>query len=589
MKPENISLKNIEIISTISNSKKTTVKLVSLSETKQFAVLKQYPDRQALGCYEQASSLQSEYLPRIYHIWEEKDATFLLEEYISGVTLQEKLEDETPFSEIELTNLAKQICQALLVLHSAVPPIIHRDIKPENIIITTEGNIKLLDFDAAREYSVEKEHDTILMGTKQYASPEQFGFMQTDTRSDIYSFGIVFSELLSHANVSENYASKAKKIINKATMFDPENRYPDTNHLLKDLTLLEKRKNNFLLWYILAGIVCLLVATVLFAKFTNRTPGDDSSLVSNPVENLETTLPPNLPTEEIIEQEVIESSNEISDIKEHETIEQNTEQQTTPVEPLDDYSKETPTLAEVYNDVDILNEVDPTAFYLMDKKSYLYNGIPTSCLPEGMYSSTQECIIGSDYAACRFLKGYPRDLVFCDFRLKDVIDVYLYPYLEESGENGEKISLTSEDYTQKFDNVVSVSKDFLQTLEPGAYTLYIKTPNYYFPLYLIVHSPEEEVDKFYPRPITEVGYYSSNKQNDVVFYSTGTPYPIKEVRMYNNMLDPKNYTLVDGGYGIVFKPDFLEQWKDLEAIELIYVTENDREGGIRIINISNFQ
>ena len=580
MVPENISLKDIEIISTISDSKKTTVKLVSLSETKQFAVLKQYPDRQALGCYEQASSLHSEYLPRIYHIWDENNASFLLEEYISGVTLQEKLEDENPFSETELTNLLKQICQALIILHSAVPPIIHRDIKPENIIITTEGNIKLLDFDAAREYSVEKEHDTILMGTKHYASPEQFGFMQTDIRSDIYSFGIVFSELLSHASVSEKYALKAKKIINKATMFDPENRYPDTKHLLKDLSLLEKRKKCLLPWCVLAGVICLLVATVLFAKFTNRTSGDDSSLALNTEENLEQETQ-KLPQEETIQQEIIEQ----------ETIQQDSDTLITPAEPFTDFSKETPTLAEVYNYVDIKDEVDPTAFYLMENKSYLFNGIPTSGMPAGMYSINQECIIGSDYPTCRFLKGYPRDLVFCDDRMEgsEVYQAYIYPYLEESGTNGEKITLSPEDFTQEFGNVCSISKEFLQTLEPGAYTLYLDNNRIMFCYYLIVHGVEEEVDKFYPRPLNEVNYYSSNKQNDVVFYSTGTPYPIKEVRMYNSLLDPENYTLVDGGYGIVFKPDFLEKWKDSEAIELIYVTENDREGGIRIINISNFQ
>ena len=59
--------------------------------------------------------------------------------------------------------------------------------------------------------------------------------------------------------------------------------------------------------------------------------------------------------------------------------------------------------------------------------------------------------------------------------------------------------------------------------------------------------------------------------------------------MNNSLLDPKNYTLVDNGFGVVFKPDFLEQYKNKDCIEMVYVTENDREGGIRIINISNFQ
>lgn len=586
MEKKNLSLKDIEIITTLSDSKKTTVKLVSFSNTKQFAVLKQYPDKQSLGCYEQTCTLQSSFFPKIYNVWEENDSAFLLEEYISGVTLQEKLEDEALLSETELTNLVKQLCEALLVLHSAIPPIIHRDVKPENIIITANNSIKLIDFDAAREYKAEKEHDTILMGTKEYASPEQFGFMQTDIRSDIYSFGIVFSELLSHANVSPEYTQKAKKIIDKATMFDPEKRYANTNQLLKELSLLEKKKAGIMPWFILAGIIGLFFVTILFIKGNTPPINEDYALASNTEKNLETILTSDSPEEDIVVQKP----------KEEETIqqgnnEQNTQNNTTDITSLTDLSKETPTLAEVYNYVEIKDEVDPTAFYLMESNGYLFNGIPTSGIPAGMYSITQECIIGSDYPTCRFLKGYPRDLVFCDDRMEgsEVYQAYLYPYLEESGTNGEKITLSPDDFTQEFGNVCSVSKEFLQTLEPGAYTLYLDNNRILFCYYLIVHGAEEEVDKFYPRPLNEINYYSSNKQNDVVFYSTGTPYPIKEVRMYNSMLDPENYTLVDGGFGIVFKPDFLEQWKDLEAIELIYVTENDREGGIRIINISNFQ
>ncbi len=586
MTQKNLSLKDIEIITTISDSKKTTVKLVSLLETKQLAVLKQYPDKQSLGCYEQTCALQSAFFPKVYDIWEENNSAFLLEEYISGETLQQKLEDESLFSEAELTSLVKQLCEALLILHSATPPIIHRDVKPENIIITTDGNIKLLDFDAAREYKAEKDHDTILMGTKEYASPEQFGFMQTDIRSDIYSFGIVFSELLSHANVSPEYAQKAKKIIDKATMFDPEKRYANTNQLLKDLSLLGKRKKAPIVWIIPAGIVCLLLVTIFFIKGNTPTTDEDSALASNTEENSDTVLTPDSPEEDItiqkpIEEETIQQEND----------EQDTQKQTIDITPLADFSKETPSLAEVYNYVDIKDEVDPTAFYLMESKGYLFNGIPTSGMPAGMYSITQECIIGSDYPTCRFLKGYPRDLVFCDDRMEGskVYQAYLYPYLEESGTNGEKITLSPDDFTQEFGNVCSVSKEFLYTLEPGAYTLYLDNNRIMFCYYLIVHGEDEEVDKFYPRPLNEINYYSSNKQNDVVFYSTGTPYPIKEVRMYNSLLDPSNYTLVDGGFGIVFKPDFLEQWKDLEAIEMVYVTENDREGGIRIINISNFQ
>ena len=146
---KHLSLQDLEIITTISESNKSTVNLVSIKDTQKLAILKQYPGEKEINCYRQIAELQSEYFPRLYGIWQEKDKTFLLEEYISGCTLQEKLEETSSLRQEEITDFGKQICLALQVLHSATPPIIHRDMKPQNIIITREGKVRVIDFDAA--------------------------------------------------------------------------------------------------------------------------------------------------------------------------------------------------------------------------------------------------------------------------------------------------------------------------------------------------------------------------------------------------------------------------------------------------------
>ena len=66
-----------------------------------------------------------------------------------------------------------EICDGLLFLHAAEPPIIHRDIKAENILIDRTGCVKIIDYDAAKMYHKGKNRDTVLIGTEGSAAPEQ--------------------------------------------------------------------------------------------------------------------------------------------------------------------------------------------------------------------------------------------------------------------------------------------------------------------------------------------------------------------------------------------------------------------------------
>ncbi len=276
-----ISIHDIEILTEMSDSSKSKVYLASVKGTTQFVVYKELEGKGNLQLYKKIRIMQEQEkvtcFPKIYGLWEENEKIFIIEEYISGGTLGEKIKKGIKFSEEELTDYMLQLCTVLRKLHNANPPIIHRDLKPDNIIITENGELKLLDFDAAREYNTALSHDTVLLGTKAYAPPEQYGFTQTDVRSDIYSFGKVFGELLNNANASEIYIQRCRKIIEKATMFDPDNRYVDSNALSKELLALKKApfdKKKILMPFF---AVCLVIVGITFGFIIGRSWQNDST------------------------------------------------------------------------------------------------------------------------------------------------------------------------------------------------------------------------------------------------------------------------------------------------------------------------
>nr|WP_304576464.1 protein kinase [uncultured Clostridium sp.] len=138
------------------------------------------------------------------------------------------------------------LCSILDILHNQNPPVIHRDIKPSNIMIDNNGVLKLIDFDVSRVYREERNMDTHILGTKGYASPEQFGFEQTDCRSDIYSVGVLINVLTTGKHIKEKLNDgRLKGIIEKCTSISPDNRYSSVKELQIDLNkiLSGKEKN----------------------------------------------------------------------------------------------------------------------------------------------------------------------------------------------------------------------------------------------------------------------------------------------------------------------------------------------------------
>jgi F-box protein 11 len=138
-------------------------------------------------------------LPNIYDHFEDHGRWYLVMDYIQGETLEEHL-DTSPLEKLpipETLEIALQLCHVLAYLHDHQPAIIFRDLKPANVMLTRTNQLYLIDFGIARFFTPGQSKDTVTLGTPGYAAPEQYGRVQTTTRSDIYSLGATLYHLIS--------------------------------------------------------------------------------------------------------------------------------------------------------------------------------------------------------------------------------------------------------------------------------------------------------------------------------------------------------------------------------------------------------
>ncbi|MFB0565356.1 MAG: protein kinase [Candidatus Aminicenantaceae bacterium] len=193
----------------------------------------------------------------IYDVGREKDMTYIVMQYVEGQSLQKTITSGKKFTTQEVTQLMSQLCDALDYAHQN--GIIHRDIKPGNILIDREGMPYLVDFGIARiETSTLTQSGTIL-GTPSYMSPEQVMGKKIDSRSDIFSLGIILYELLTGkkpfdgesittiiykivneeptplVKVRKNMPPGFEHLIEKALAKDPQDRYQACAELNADL------------------------------------------------------------------------------------------------------------------------------------------------------------------------------------------------------------------------------------------------------------------------------------------------------------------------------------------------------------------
>lgn len=214
-------------------------------------------------------------VPRYIDFRNDEHFSYLLREYIPGRTLADLTDQEGPLSCKEVLELARKLCVHIRLFHHQEPPVIHRDIKPENIVITDTGRVRLIDFDTARSYKPNQENDTIAMGTKGYAAPEQFGFGQTDERTDIYAIGKVILYMLTGACDDEAFHTLKeqfpKRLISRCCAYDPSDRYQNTDQLLKALQRWQKYSSrSFRQFYFMTGALTLMGLALICLAFQNH-------------------------------------------------------------------------------------------------------------------------------------------------------------------------------------------------------------------------------------------------------------------------------------------------------------------------------
>ncbi|NLB41122.1 MAG: serine/threonine protein kinase [Clostridiales bacterium] len=174
--------------------------------------------------------------PNIIEIIEDTEALYVIEEYISGNSLQQMLQSRGKLPKDEALEYVNQLFDILRPLHRQEPPIVHRDIKPSNLIITHSNNVVLIDFNSAKESEDNKSQDTVLFGTAEYAAPEQYGFSVSKPTADIYAIGVLLNEMMTgHLPNQESYVGFLEPIIRKCTQMDPNQRYQTVDELQQEL------------------------------------------------------------------------------------------------------------------------------------------------------------------------------------------------------------------------------------------------------------------------------------------------------------------------------------------------------------------
>lgn len=214
--------------------------LLQKKETKEKYIVKcrkEREDRDSLQKeYEELGRLAERY-PNLYQraaLHKADGYVYLLRTYIEGKNLEEYVAEDPYLRPERQLEILEEICQAVARLHAMDPVILHRDMKPQNLILDAGGHVHLIDFETAREYDGTKKKDTVFFGTEGSAAPEQYGYAQTDVRTDVFGIGKIAEYLYEEYQVGYDplMEKRMQRIIKKATAFDPADRYQNVQALL---------------------------------------------------------------------------------------------------------------------------------------------------------------------------------------------------------------------------------------------------------------------------------------------------------------------------------------------------------------------
>ncbi|MBQ9059370.1 MAG: protein kinase [Atopobiaceae bacterium] len=193
----------------------------------------------ARDAWERLRSIADPRIVRVHEIYELPGELVVVCEWVEGQSLAEHVEKNGPLTQAEACDVVRELCAAVDVLHRH--DIVHRDISPTNVIVTEKGP-RLIDLGIARVHDSEQQKDTTTLGTWGYAAPEQYGFAQTDARSDVYALGRLLAFCLTglrpdNPRFDEALATESsvprpvREVIERACAFEPSARYQSTPEL----------------------------------------------------------------------------------------------------------------------------------------------------------------------------------------------------------------------------------------------------------------------------------------------------------------------------------------------------------------------
>lgn len=232
--------------------------------------------------------LHHTYLPQVYDCFEYDSGYFTVIDFIDGKDFQFYLENNFVFPEEQLIKIMIQLCDALDYLHNHDTPVYHYDIKPANIILSTSGNICLIDF------NISGDSDEMVYGfTAEYASPEQYYKVLSLTgkippinvtmgaQSDLYSLGASMYVIASHvpisvysvinntqpklSQLSTNMSDGFCRIIDRLIEKDVSKRYSSAAEVRSELVNLQARQRNYKKYLMLQATTIVISGMIILA------------------------------------------------------------------------------------------------------------------------------------------------------------------------------------------------------------------------------------------------------------------------------------------------------------------------------------
>ena len=182
-------------------------------------------------------------LPKVEATYSLPDQFVVVYDFVPGQTLEELVTAKKRLAPQEAASLAADICEAAAALHSR--GVVHRDLSPRNVIVAADG-AHLIDLVIARMRVEGASRDTTSLGTRGFASPEQYGFAQTDARSDVYAIGKLLGYMLTGLQPDgDEYEralrdtdatdSRLAEVVARACAFEPSSRYQSAAEMARAL------------------------------------------------------------------------------------------------------------------------------------------------------------------------------------------------------------------------------------------------------------------------------------------------------------------------------------------------------------------